>query len=192
MDQEMGLRLVAPPSGSPESSPAGPSSGQAPTLPPLEALFRRYSGYVAAVAMRLMGRDDEVDDIIQEVFLIAVRGIGDVADPAAIRGWLATVTVRTARKRLRMRRMRGMLGLDTPRSYEDVAAPGASPEERAMLARVYAALDRVPVNQRLAWTLRNVEGEALDQVAARCGCSLATVKRWIAAAHAVVEKAVVE
>jgi RNA polymerase sigma-70 factor (ECF subfamily) len=142
--------------------------------------------------MRLMGRDDEVDDIIQEVFLAAVRGIGDVADPAAIRGWLATVTVRTARKRLRVRRMRGMLGLETARSYEDVAAPGASPEERAMLARVYAALDRVPVNQRLAWTLRHVEGEALDQVASRCGCSLATVKRWIASAHAVVEKAVVE
>ena len=185
----MGLRLVK--SASSSAPPARAASVGPASLPPLEALFRRYSAYVAAIAMRLMGRDDEVDDIVQEVFLAAVRGIGDVNDPEAIRGWLATVTVRAARKKLRIRRMKGLLGLETPRGYEDVAAPGATPEQRATLARVYAALDRVPVNQRLAWTLRNVEGEGLDDVATKCGCSLATVKRWIASAHAVVEKAVV-
>jgi RNA polymerase sigma-70 factor (ECF subfamily) len=40
------------------------------------------------------------------------------------------------------------------------------------------------VEQRLAWTLRHIEGERLEDVAARCGCSLATAKRRIAAAHA--------
>ena len=181
----MGLRLVSPMPPSREPTPAG-----AAPLPPLDALFRRYSAYVAAIAMRLVGRDEEVDDIVQDVFLAAVRGIGDVADPEAIKGWLATVTVRTARRRLRIRRMRGLIGLESQRSYEDVAAPGASPEQRAMLARVYKALDRVPVNQRIAWTLRYVEGQGLDRVAATCGCSLATVKRSIASAHAVVEEAV--
>jgi RNA polymerase sigma-70 factor (ECF subfamily) len=40
----------------------------------------------------------------------------------------------------------------------------------------------LPAHQRIAWMLQHVEGEPLESVAAACNCSLATVKRWIAAA----------
>ena len=63
----------------------------------LEAAFRRYSRYVAAVALRLLGRDDEVDDVVQEVFLAALRGLERLREPEAVKGWLATVTVRPPR-----------------------------------------------------------------------------------------------
>ena len=43
------------------------------------------------------------------------------------------------------------------------------------------------VDQRLAWSLRYVEGEKLEQVAEHCGCSLATAKRRISAAHARIQ-----
>ena len=157
---------------------------------PVELLFRRYSPYVAAIAMRLLGRDEEIDDVVQDVFLAAFLGLGALADPNATKGWLATVTVRTVRRRLRARRLRGLLRLETTPEYEDVAAPGASPEERALLACVYRVLDGVPANHRIAWTLRHVEGESLEKVAEMCGCSLATAKRWITSTHATVEKAV--
>ena len=62
-----------------------------------------------------------------------------------------------------------------------------SPERRALLSRVYQVLDRIPVEQRLAWSLRYVEGEKLERVAEQCGCSLATAKRRIAAAHARIQ-----
>src|SRR5207253_3230020 len=71
----------------------------------LDSAYRRYARYVAAVALRLIGRDDEVDDVVQEVFLTALRKLGGLRDPEAIRGWLATVTVRVAGRRLRRRRM---------------------------------------------------------------------------------------
>ena len=87
------------------------------------------------------------------------------------------------------RRLRALLGFDGDHSYEHVAAPGASPEHGALLARVYAALDALPVEQRLAWTLRHVEGEGLDEVARLCGCSLATVKRRITTAHERIQEA---
>jgi RNA polymerase sigma-70 factor (ECF subfamily) len=151
--------------------------------------FRRYSPYVAAVAIRILGRDDEVDDVVQDVFLAAQRGMLKLRDPRAIKHWLATVTVRTARRRLRLRRARTLLRLSdrSPRSYDDLAAPGASPDERALLSCLYAALDELPVGARLAWTLRHVEGERVDQVARLCGCSLATAKRRIAQAQAALE-----
>jgi RNA polymerase sigma-70 factor (ECF subfamily) len=154
----------------------------------LDSLFRRYSSYVAAVAHRLLGRDEEVDDTIQEVFLVAVRSLKSVRDPGAIKGWLARITVRTARQRLRKRRMRALLGLEAPVVYENVSDTGANGEDRALLARVYRVLDTLPPNQRVAWSLRYIEGEPLEIVATLCGCSLATTKRRIAAAARVIQE----
>ena len=74
--------------------------------------------------------------------------------------------------------------------YDNLAVSRGNQESRALLARVYRALDDVPVKERIAWTLRHVEGESLDRVAALCGCSLATAKRRIAAAHGKLKKVV--
>jgi RNA polymerase sigma-70 factor (ECF subfamily) len=155
----------------------------------LDPLFRRYSAYVAAIAHRLLGRDEDVDDAVQDVFLAAVRGLGAIRDPGAVRAWLGRVTVRVARRKLRARRVRVFLGIDDTSVYSSVADRGASPEQRALLARVYRVLDKVPVSERVAWTLRCVEGEPLENVALLSDCSLATAKRRIAAAARRIEEA---
>ena len=163
---------------------------QVSTAIDLEEFFRRYAPYVARIGHRLLGRDDEVDDLIQDVFLAAHRGIRGLREAEAIKGWLATVAVRQCRRRLRARRVRTFLHIDSTDDYGQVADESASPEHRAMLAGVYRVLDRLPVNQRLAWTLRYVEGEQLERVAELCNCSLATVKRRIKAAHEAVQREV--
>src|SRR6476660_7855481 len=85
---------------------APPQADEAPRSElDLERAFRLYASYVAAVALRLLGRNDEVDDVIQEVFLNAIKGLGQLHDPEAIRGWLATVTVRVASRQLARRRL---------------------------------------------------------------------------------------
>ncbi|HTM19115.1 MAG TPA: sigma-70 family RNA polymerase sigma factor [Kofleriaceae bacterium] len=149
----------------------------------LEELFRLYAPYVAKIGHRLLGRGDEVDDLVQDVFLAAHRGLRQLREREAIKGWLATVAVRLARRRLRRRRLWGALGLDGAPDYDDIVEEGASPEQRALAARVYRLLDRLPVEQRMAWTLRHVEGESLERVAELCRCSLATAKRRIKAAQ---------
>lgn len=154
----------------------------------LEAIFKRYSPYVAAVAIRLLGRDEDVDDVVQDVFLAAIKGIAQVREPEAIKGWLATVAVRVSRRKLQARRVRSFFGLDHVPDYEQIVAPGASPEQKALLGRVYAILDALPVEVRIAWVLRNIEGEQLDEVARLSGCSLATAKRRIAAAQQEMER----
>jgi RNA polymerase sigma-70 factor (ECF subfamily) len=189
------VRLIPPTPPAPESSPqhsipdSGRPSGEVLRGFDLDSLFRRYSPYVAAIAYRLLGREEDVDDTIQEVFLAAVRGVHAVRDPAAVRAWLARVTVRAARQRLRKRRLRSFLGLDEPATYDAVVDRGASAEQRALVARVYRVLDGLPANQRIAWSLRYIEGEALESVASLTGCSLATAKRRIAAAALELEEA---
>jgi RNA polymerase sigma-70 factor (ECF subfamily) len=148
-----------------------------------DQLYEAYVRYVAHIGWRLLGRDDEVDDLVQDVFLAAHRGARRLRDPEAIRGWMATVTVRLAKRRLRKRRLMAAISLDSAPDYLSLADKNASPENRALLAQVYSALDRLPTNQRIAWTLRYLEGERLDSIAGLCRCSLATAKRRIKAAH---------
>lgn len=179
------LKLVEP---GPEGQGAAPVPAPLPTV---DALFRAYSGYVAQVALRLVGRDEDVDDVVQEVFVVSLKGLDRLRDAAAIKGWLATVAVRVARRRLRLRKLWSAIGLDDAGGgVADAIAPGAGPEDRAVLSRVYAALEELPVDERIAWTLRHVEGEQLEAVAKLCGCSLATAKRRISAAHEKLERLV--
>jgi RNA polymerase sigma-70 factor, ECF subfamily len=161
---------------------AGPGSA-------LEQAFRTHAPQVATVALRILGRHEEADDLVQDVFMKAGRWLSKLNDPLAVRAWLMKVTVRLAWRRLRMRRWRVALGMDDTYDYAEVAHTGRlSPEDGALLAEVYRVLDRMPARERLAWSLRHVDGEKLEDVAESCGCSLATVKRWIAAAQAQLQK----
>lgn len=155
-----------------------------------EGLYARYSGYVARLAARLLGSGDaEVDDVVQDVFWLASQRLERIVDLIQARGWLATVTTRVARRRLRRRRFRALFHA---RPHGEVPARGATPEERTILARLYEVLDGLPTEHRLAWSLRYLEGEPLEAVASACGCSLATAKRRVAAAKRVIDEVFID
>ena len=193
------LRIVPPPEAAPElERPEGRRSGFSPvpeaydehavTEPGLDALYARYAPYVAAIATRILGRQAEVEDVVQEVFSLAVGGLRRREDHREIKSWLATVTVRRAVQQLRLRSLWSVFDLADEPSYEMLADQGSDPQERELVADVYRALDRLPPRQRVPWVLRHVEGQSLEEVAALCGCSLATVKRRIGAAHDRIRK----
>lgn len=152
-----------------------------------EVLFERYSRYVAGVASRLLGSgDSELDDVVQEVFWLASRRIDKIPDLIQARGWLATVTTRIVRRKLLRRRFRALFHASS-HSIE-VPTRGASAEDHALLTRLYEVLKELPIDQRIAWSLRYLEGEALDAIAAMCGCSLSTAKRRVGAAKDVIDE----
>ena len=153
----------------------------------LDDVYRRYCRYVAAVILRLEGRQAEVDDIVQEVFVEAARGVARLRDAEAVKGWLATITVRVVRHRLRARRLRRFLGLDAHPDYAALIDPSASPLDKLLVRAVYRVLDQLPVDDRLACTLHHIEGEKLEVVARLCRCSCATAKRRIARAQQAIE-----
>jgi len=188
---EVKLRLVQV---APEPAQTGADDASIEALPPsgkrglgdeqdLETLYERYAPYVAAVASRILGRAAEVEDVVQDVFAVAVQGLKRLDDIHEIKGWFAKVTVRRCLRQLRFRRIWALVDLAADPSYDRLADPSAGPEEKQLVAEVYRTLDRIPARERIAWTLRNVEGESLEKVAELCGCSLATAKRRIASAH---------
>ena len=153
----------------------------------LDDVYRRHCRYVGAVILRLGGRREEIDDLIQDVFVEASRGIRDLREPEAVKGWLATIAVRLVRRRLRWRRLRRFLGLDGGADYTHMVDPAASPVDKLLLRSVYRVLDELPVDDRVAFSLHLVEGETVEHIAQLCGCSLATAKRRIARAQRAIE-----
>ena len=154
----------------------------------LDDIYRRYCRYVGAVVLRLGGRRAEVDDLVQDVFVEAARGIRDLRAPEAVKGWLATIAVRLVRHRLRWRRLRRFLGMDQGADYTRLADGAASPVDRLLLRSVYGVLDELPVDDRMAFALHLIEGETVERIAELCGCSLATAKRRVARAQRAIEE----
>ncbi len=167
----------------PGPAPAPPTPSPEKRELSVEVLYEDYASYVGAVASRLLGRAAEVEDVVQDVFALALHGLKRREEAHEIKGWLAKVTVRRCLRQLRLRRIWALVDLAAEPSYDRLADPGAGPEERHLVNEVYRALDDVPSRERIAWTLRHVEGESLEEVAVLCECSLATAKRRIASAH---------
>lgn len=158
----------------------------------LDVVFRQYALYVAAIAYRILGTRDELEDAVQDVFLTAHRTLATLRKPEAINSWLATVTVRVCQHRLRLRRLRRWLLLDSTSRPHDPPDQGASPETRAALNDIFRALESVPPAARVAWSLRVLQGERLERVAELTGCSLAAVKRRVAKAQAVLDRVIAD
>jgi RNA polymerase sigma-70 factor (ECF subfamily) len=151
-----------------------------------EAIYRRHVNHVAGLVVRLLRSRTDVEDIVQDTFAVALDQIGALRDGRALRAWLSQIAVSQLRRRLRRRRLLRILGLDA--TVDDatlgaLAADSVSAETQAELVRVDRVLGALPVEQRLAWMLRYVEGETLEDVAKACACSLATAKRRVAAAE---------
>lgn len=159
-----------------------------------ETLYRRHAAFALNLAVRIQGSIGDVEDVVHDAFLRAHECLDELRDDGAFRSWLASIVVRLVRSRLRRARLLGSLGLSTQQhiDLDALAADGAGPEVRALLAQVYGVLRRIPVDQRIAWTLRYVEKHTLPDVAEIVGCSLATVKRRVSAAQTAIETALAE
>lgn len=147
-----------------------------------DSVFRRYAPYVAAIAFKILGRDDDLDDLVQEVFIHIHKGLGRLQDPNALKSWLATIAVRRARRRLRAAWLTRLVRSKPIEDAFELTDPGASPEERAHVRSVYRQLDRLPASERVVWVLRHIEDEPLERVAELCGCSVSTVQRRLRSA----------
>lgn len=164
--------------------------GQAPEVDPRDftAVVRAYRPYVAAVVTRMVGRDDDVDDIVQDTFVRALDGLPRLEDPHKVKPYLAAIAVRLTLRRLKRRRALRVFGLSERWHPTMMSTPRATGEHRALLSSVYRVLDGVSAEAQVAWSLRYLEGEKLESVAELIGVSLATVKRRIASVDAALQE----
>jgi RNA polymerase sigma-70 factor (ECF subfamily) len=154
-------------------------------------LFRRHAPRLTALLTRLLGSTSDAEDAVQDTFLVAFRDLKQLRDVSSVGAWLRQIAVHQAHRRFRRRKLFSVLGLDRgeqdatlDKLIDSTSRPDLAAEV-VLLERVVASL---PTADRMAWMLRYVEGHELTEVAALCGCSLATAKRRIAAAHAKISR----
>jgi RNA polymerase sigma-70 factor (ECF subfamily) len=143
-------------------------------------LFDRYIEHVERIVYHVLGVDSEAKDVVHDVFVNAFASLHNLSDPGALKAWLSRVAALTARKVLRARSRRSWLRLFVDSAQEEHYEPrsdGHNPEDLETVRETYALLNQMPVDERLVFTLRFIDGMELSEVANACGVSLATVKR---------------
>ncbi len=147
----------------------------------LEVLYTRYSAYVMGISLRILTSREEAEEVVQDVFWQLWKAELEY-DPARGRfsTWLFSVARFRSLDRLRARER------TLPRfARNEVVAREAAPDQEAetyLLERqkeVRALLMRLPGEQRAAIELAFFQGLTHDEIAARTGDALGTVKSRI-------------
>jgi len=156
-------------------------------------LVTDHQRMVYQLALHLLGDQQEALDLSQEVFLRVFRTLAQFRGQSALRTWIYRVVVTQASNRRRWWRRRHQshqVPLDA-----HVAAHGDLPDGRAsakpdqvaeqqQIARtVWAALDRLPFDQRTILVLREIDGLSYDEIAFSLGVAVGTVKSRLARAR---------
>ncbi len=171
----------------PRTVPAGPldedarlaARGHAGDRAALRAIYETHRHAVGRHVLLLTGDPSCVDDLVQDTFLTAFGRLDRFDGSSRLRTFLVGIARNLARNHLAKARRRRRL-LDAHRDQRPAvgsfaAAPDETARGRQALARLYAALDRLPAAQREAFVVRVLERRPLDEAAAILGAPVATV-----------------
>lgn len=141
------------------------------------ALLEEHTGLVERVLLRILGRFNELDDLVQDVFVRVLDRVDEIREPAALRGFIASIAVFVAREAIRRKRRKRWLVFGGPDETPEPVAEGVDEEARAALGELYDVLDELDEDTRIAFTLRYIDGMEVADVGQACGVSLSTIKR---------------
>jgi RNA polymerase sigma-70 factor, ECF subfamily len=149
------------------------------------ALFRAHARFVARMLHRAGIPNGELDDLVQEVFLVAHRKGGFDPGRAKPTTWLAQIALKIASNHRRKHERHAPATL-----VDDRVGGGATADAAMAAARAQAALWRLDEDKRLVFMLFELEGVACDEIAATLGIPVGTVYSRLSAARAAFVAAV--
>ena len=155
-----------------------------------EALFRRHHRMIAGLAFRLLGRDADVEDVVQDAFVEALDSLDQLESPQAFSAWMCSIVVTLVARRLRRRRLfeRLRLAPKNPLDFNTLLQRSCPPEVASELRAVYRAIEELSPSARMVLLLRRVEGLTIEEAARATKLSIATVKRRLAEAEEHLER----
>lgn len=142
----------------------------------LRSLYERHAAVMLRLLRRLTADAAEAEDVMQEAWLAVWASAGTFRGESSALGWLLGVARRTGHDKLR----RKTLARADLEEAANVAYPGPGVEEQVLaaagLARIEAAIERLPPMLREVVVLALVEDLPYRDVAAAVGVPLGTVK----------------
>lgn len=186
------LHLVARKSGRVDDGPTAADLDEAELVRRCKAgeraaqdeLYNRFRRVVASNLLRVLGDRAELDDLVQEVFIIAFRGLPTFRHEARLATWLYRICVNVAlgRIRTRARRPRTAAVPDLEHAAHGASladrpeAPDRAVERRQAHERIYRALDQLAPKKRIVLYLHEIEGRDLKEIAYLVDSNAVTVR----------------
>ena len=175
------------------TSPAEAADSAATTLaedepglpvPSFHELCTLYFDFVWKCARAFGSRSDEVDDVVQDVFLVVQRRHGDLKEERAARSWIYSITrrvVSTQRRRRRERDSRAASDVDSLSSPEQ--SPLAAAEQNIEVRLLSALLERLDERKREVFVLSEIMEMSGREIAETIGVPMNTVYSRLRAAR---------
>lgn len=156
---------------------------QASRADALDELYDSYAAEVTGWARRLAGPTADIEDMVHDVFVVALRRRFTFQGGATLKTWLFRITHNVVRNRMRRTFVRKLLLRRREEEMADALSAPLTPyqemERREDQQRFYRALDRLPDRHRTAIILYEIEGLSSDEVAELIGASVGTVWVWL-------------
>ncbi|MFO0615691.1 MAG: sigma-70 family RNA polymerase sigma factor [Polyangiaceae bacterium] len=182
-----GFEGVAPgrAGSSPAIPPAGPSilSTLPAERPSFDEVYEQCLDYVWRSVRTLGVRDPQLDDAVQDVFVVVHRRLGEFEARSSIKTWVFGIAVRVARDYRRREQRKGGLGVLDFDVLDQRPGPDAQVETSQALGRLAKVLDALDEDKREVFVLAEVEQLTSPEIAELLGIKLNTVYSRLRAAR---------
>ncbi|MBK7583444.1 MAG: RNA polymerase sigma factor [Myxococcales bacterium] len=125
---------------------------------------------------RTLGSRSDVEDVLQQTFVAAIRAFPNFRGEASVRTWLTSIAIRFAQERRQHAARQLVLVHEAQVDRSDL---GRELDDRRRVARLRAVLAGISPKKRAAFVLHVVEGRSIDEVAVLVGASRAATKSRI-------------
>ncbi len=160
-------------------------------------IVTRYREKMFAIALRVLRNNADAEEIAQDTFIRAHRGLANFRGDSSLATWLYRVTLNLARNRywyFYRRRRHATLSLDCPLhddgpgTFSDLVADSAADPARAATTQEFTVLvascmEQLEPAQREILTFRNLLHQSYDEISRALGIKVGTVKSRIARAR---------
>lgn len=145
-------------------------------------VFDKLRVGVHRTLFRLLGSNEQMEDLVQEAFIELFRSLGNYRGEALLTTWADRVTARVAYHHLR-RLPRRIKISNEPAPEQLVASSEEASQHREGVKRLYHVLEQLGADQRIAFALFELDGRSLEEVATITGATLVAVKNRVARAR---------
>jgi RNA polymerase sigma-70 factor (ECF subfamily) len=150
-----------------------------------EQAFRDHGQEVARWARHLGGVEIDVEDVVQEVFLVVNKRLSDFRAEARFTSWLFEVTRKiVANHRRRQKRRAWQSDEILVKMPSHLGDPVVEMERQQSVARFYAALDSLPEKYRTMIVLYELEGLSAQEIAELRNLTIGTMRVHLSRARA--------
>jgi len=161
-----------------------------------DLLVLKYQHRIAHLVSRYVHDPHETQDVTQEAFIKAYRGLKNFRGDSAFYTWLYRIAINTAKNHLvTMSRKISDTGIDAADAEQfesgTLLRENATPEREMLTDEigevVRLAIERLPEDLRTAITLRELEGMSYEEIAQAMDCPIGTVRSRIFRAREAID-----